>query len=161
MSFFKRFFNREKEEDLDKGLEKTKEGFLGKIARAVAGKTTVDEEVLDELEAILIASDVGLDTTVKIIDRIEARVAKDKYVNADELNFILKDEIVDLLAENNTVEAEDFNIPLSIGRPYVMLVVGVNGVGKTTTIGKLAHQLTKQDYRVVFRCSRYFSCGGC
>ena len=101
MSFFNRFFNKEKEEDLDKGLEKTKEGFFGKIARAVAGKTTVDEEVLDELESILISSDVGLDTTVKIIDRIEARVAKDKYVNTDELNFILKDEIVDLLAEKD------------------------------------------------------------
>jgi fused signal recognition particle receptor len=156
MSFFSRFFNKEKEEDLDKGLEKTKEGFFGKIARAVAGKTTVDEEVLDELESILISSDVGLDTTVKIIDRIEARVAKDKYVNTDELNFILKDEIVDLLAENNTVEVEDFNIPLSIGRPYVMLVVGVNGVGKTTTIGKLAHQLTKQDYRVVLGAADTF-----
>ena len=156
MSFFSRFFNKEKEEDLDKGLEKTKEGFFGKIARAVAGKTTVDEEVLDELESILISSDVGLDTTVKIIDRIEARVAKDKYVNTDELNFILKDEIVDLLAENNTEEVEDFNIPLSIGRPYVMLVVGVNGVGKTTTIGKLAHQLTKQDYRVVLGAADTF-----
>ncbi len=156
MSFFSRFFNKEKEEDLDKGLEKTKEGFFGKIARAVAGKTTVDEEVLDELESILISSDVGLDTTVKIIDRIEARVAKDKYVNTDELNFILKDEIVDLLAENNTEEAEDFNIPLSMGRPYVMLVVGVNGVGKTTTIGKLAHQLTKQDYRVVLGAADTF-----
>lgn len=156
MSFFSRFFNKEKEEDLDKGLEKTKEGFFGKIARAVAGKTTVDEEVLDELESILISSDVGLDTTVKIIDRIEARVAKDKYVNTDELNFILKDEIVDLLAENNTEEVEDFNIPLSMGRPYVMLVVGVNGVGKTTTIGKLAHQLTKQDYRVVLGAADTF-----
>ena len=156
MSFFSRFFNKEKEEDLDKGLEKTKEGFFGKIARAVAGKTTVDEEVLDELESILISSDVGLDTTVKIIERIEARVAKDKYVNTDELNFILKDEIVDLLAENNTEEAEDFNIPLSMGRPYVMLVVGVNGVGKTTTIGKLAHQLTKQDYRVVLGAADTF-----
>ena len=156
MSFFNRFFSKEKEEDLDKGLEKTKEGFFGKIARAVAGKTTVDEEVLDELESILISSDVGLDTTVKIIDRIEARVAKDKYVNTDELNFILKDEIVDLLAENNTLEAEDFNIPLSMGRPYVMLVVGVNGVGKTTTIGKLAHQLTKQDYRVVLGAADTF-----
>ncbi len=156
MSFFSRFFNKEKEEDLDKGLEKTKEGFFGKIARAVAGKTTVDEEVLDELESILISSDVGLDTTVKIIVRLEARVAKDKYVNADELNFILKDEIVDLLAENNTEEVEDFNIPLSMGRPYVMLVVGVNGVGKTTTIGKLAHQLTKQDYRVVLGAADTF-----
>jgi fused signal recognition particle receptor len=157
MSFFSRFFNREKEEDLNKGLEKTKEGFFGKIARAVAGKASVDEEVLDELEGILISSDVGLETTIKIIDRIEKRVARDKYVNTDELNFILKDEIVDLLAENNIEEADDFNLPLEkTGRPYVMLVVGVNGVGKTTTIGKLAHQLTKQDYRVVLGAADTF-----
>ncbi len=150
MSFFKKFFSRDKEEDLDKGLEKTKEGLFGKISRAIAGKTTVDEDVLDELEGILIASDVGLDTTIKIINRIQERVKKDKYVNTDELNFILKDEIVDLLSEQNTEEPESFDLPLSkTGRPYVMLVVGVNGVGKTTTIGKLAHQLTKNDYRVV------------
>ncbi len=122
MSFFKRFFNREKEEDLDKGLEKTKESFFGKIARAVAGKSKVDEEVLDELESILISSDVGLDTTVKIIKRIENRIARDKYVTTDELNFVLKDEIVRLLAENNVSEAEDFEIP-SAARPYVLLVV--------------------------------------
>ena len=150
MSFFNKFFNREKEQDLDKGLEKTKEGLFGKISRAIAGKSEVDEEVLDELESILIASDVGLETTVKIIERIEARVKRDKYINTDELNFILKNEIVNLLSENNTAEAEDFDIPLlATGRPYVMLVVGVNGVGKTTTIGKLAHQLTQRDYRVV------------
>jgi fused signal recognition particle receptor len=157
MSFFSKFFNKEKEEDLDKGLEKTKEGFFGKIARAVAGKTEVDEEVLDELESILISSDVGLDTTVKIIKRIEERVKKDKFVNTDELNFILRDEIVDLLAENNIEEPEAFDLPIhKTGRPFVMLVVGVNGVGKTTTIGKLAHQLTKQDYRVVLGAADTF-----
>jgi fused signal recognition particle receptor len=157
MSFFSRFFNKEKEEDLDKGLEKTKEGFFGKIARAVSGKTEVDEEVLDELESILISSDVGLDTTVKIIKRIEERVKKDKFINTDELNFILRDEIVDLLAENNIEEPEAFDLPIhKTGRPFVMLVVGVNGVGKTTTIGKLAHQLTKQDYRVVLGAADTF-----
>jgi fused signal recognition particle receptor len=157
MSFFSRFFNKEKEEDLDKGLEKTKEGFFGKIARAVSGKTEVDEEVLDELESILISSDVGLDTTVKIIKRIEERVKKDKFINTDELNFILRDEIVDLLAENNVEEPEHFDLPIhKTGRPFVMLVVGVNGVGKTTTIGKLAHQLTKQDYRVVLGAADTF-----
>ena len=157
MSFFNKFFNREKEQDLDKGLEKTKEGLFGKISRAIAGKSEVDEEVLDELESILIASDVGLETTVKIIERIEARVKRDKYVNTDELNFILKNEIVNLLSENNTTEAEDFDIPLlATGRPYVMLVVGVNGVGKTTTIGKLAHQLTQRDYRVVIGAADTF-----
>ncbi len=157
MSFFNKFFNREKEQDLDKGLEKTKEGLFGKISRAIAGKSEVDEEVLDELESILIASDVGLETTVKIIERIEARVKRDKYINTDELNFILKNEIVNLLSENNTAEAEDFDIPLlATGRPYVMLVVGVNGVGKTTTIGKLAHQLTQRDYRVVIGAADTF-----
>jgi fused signal recognition particle receptor len=157
MSFFSRFFNKEKEEDLDKGLEKTKEGFFGKIARAVTGKTEVDEGVLDELESILISSDVGLDTTVKIIKRIEDRVKRDKFINTDELNFILRDEIVDLLAENNVEEPEHFDLPLQkTGRPFVMLVVGVNGVGKTTTIGKLAHQLTKQDYRVVLGAADTF-----
>lgn len=157
MSFFSRFFNKEKEEDLDKGLEKTKEGFFGKIARAVSGKAEVDEEVLDELESILISSDVGLDTTVKIIKRIEERVKRDKFINTDELNFILRDEIVDLLAENNIEEPEAFDLPIhKTGRPFVMLVVGVNGVGKTTTIGKLAHQLTKQDYRVVLGAADTF-----
>lgn len=157
MSFFSRFFNKDKEKDLDKGLEKTKEGFFGKIARAVAGKTTVDEEVLDELEGILISSDVGLDTTVKIIKRIEERVARDKYVGTEELNFILKDEIVALLSENNIEEAEDFNVPIAkTGKPYIMLVVGVNGVGKTTTIGKLAYQLKKQNYKVVLGAADTF-----
>jgi fused signal recognition particle receptor len=155
MGFFDKFFKKDKEEDLDKGLEKTKEGFFGKLTRAVAGKTQVDEEILDELESILISSDVGLDTTVKIIERIENRVKRDKYVNTDELDFILKDEIVQLLSENNIAEAEDFDVPLQ-GRPYVLLVVGVNGVGKTTTIGKLAYQLTMRDYRVVIGAADTF-----
>ncbi len=157
MSFFSRFFSKDKEHDLDKGLEKTKEGFFGKITRAIAGKSTVDEDVLDELESILISSDVGLETTVKIIARIQERVKRDKYVNTSELNFILRDEIVDLLAENNIEEPDSFDLPIAkTGRPYVMLVVGVNGVGKTTTIGKLAHQLTKQDYRVVLGAADTF-----
>jgi fused signal recognition particle receptor len=140
MSFFKKFFNKEKEEELDKGLEKTKTNFFTKISKAIAGKTTIDIEVLDELEGVLIASDVGLDTTIKIIERIEARVARDKYANTGQLNEMLRDEIVQLLAENNTKDTEDFNPPADIKMPYVMLVVGVNGVGKTTTIGKLAYQ---------------------
>jgi fused signal recognition particle receptor len=148
MSFFKKFFNKEKKEDLDKGLEKTKSSFLGKLSRAVAGKSTVDDEVLDELEQILISSDVGLDTTVKIIERIEERVAQDKYMNTAELNEILRDEIVRLLAENNTEDVEDFTVP-SDKKPYILLVVGVNGVGKTTTIGKLAHQFKQQGKKVV------------
>lgn len=157
MSFFNKFFNREKEQDLEKGLEKTKEGLFGKISRAIAGKSEVDEEVLDELESILISSDVGLETTIKIIQRIQERVKRDKYVNTDELNFILKNEIVNLLSENNTAEVEDFDIPLlATGRPYVLLVVGVNGVGKTTTIGKLAYQLTQRDYRVVIGAADTF-----
>lgn len=155
MGFFDKFFNREKKEDLDKGLEKTKESFFGKITRAVAGKSTVDEEVLDELEAALISADVGLDTTVKIIERIEARVARDKYVNTDELNNLLRDEIVQLLAENNTEDAEDFDIPPG-KKPYVLLVIGVNGVGKTTTIGKLAAQFKQKGYKVVLGAADTF-----
>ncbi len=148
MSFFSKFFNSEKKEDLNKGLEKTKTSFLGKLTKAVAGKATVDEEVLDELENILIASDVGLNTTVKIIKRIEDRVAKDKYMNTNELNEILRDEIVQLLAENNTQDVEDFSLPAE-PRPYIILVVGVNGVGKTTTIGKLANQFKQQGKKVL------------
>lgn len=155
MGFFDKFFNREKKEDLDKGLEKTKESFFGKITRAVAGKSTVDEEVLDELEAALISADVGLETTVKIIERIEARVARDKYVNTEELNALLRDEIVQLLAENNTVDAEDFDIPEG-KKPYVLLVIGVNGVGKTTTIGKLAAQYQEKGYKVVLGAADTF-----
>ncbi len=148
MSFFKKLFTREKKEELDQGLEKTKTGIFSKISRAIAGKDKIDVEVLDELENILISSDVGLDTTVKIIERIEARVAKDKYVGTSELNSILRNEIVMMLAENEKEELEDW-LPPSAKMPYILLVVGVNGVGKTTTIGKLAHQLTKQGKKVV------------
>ena len=127
---------------MDKGLSKTKESVFGKIARAIAGKSKVDDEVLDNLEEVLITSDVGVETTLKIIKRIEKRVAQDKYVNTDELNGILREEIAALLTENNTVDAESFNIPEGKA-PYVIMVVGVNGVGKTTTIGKLAYQFKK------------------
>lgn len=155
MGFFDKFFNREKKEDLDKGLEKTKEGFFGKITRAIAGKSTVDDEVLDELESILISSDVSLETTVKIIERIQARVARDKYVNTSELNDILRDEIVQMLAENNTTEVDDFAPPAG-KKPYVLLVIGVNGVGKTTTIGKLAWQYKQMGYKVVMGAADTF-----
>lgn len=155
MSFFSKFFNKEKKEDLDKGLEKTKSSFLGKIGKAIAGKTTVDEEVLDELESILISSDVGLDTTVKIIERIEARVARDKYLSTSELNEILRDEIVQLLAENNTKDLESYSLPTT-DSPAIILVVGVNGVGKTTTIGKIAHQYKKQGLNVVMGAADTF-----
>lgn len=148
MSFFSKFFSSEKKQDLDKGLEKTKTSFLGKLTKAIAGKATVDEEVLDELENILIASDVGLNTTVKIIERIEARVSRDKYLNTNELNEILRDEIVQLLAENNTQDVEDFTLPDS-PKPQIIMVVGVNGVGKTTTIGKLANQYQLQGKKVL------------
>lgn len=155
MSFFKKFFSKEKEQDLDKGLEKTKSNFFDKLSRAVAGKSKVDEEVLDELEHILISSDVGLDTTVKIIERIEQRVAKDKFVSTSELDFILKDEIVQLLAENESEQIEDFALN-SNHKPYVIMVVGVNGVGKTTTIGKLANQYKKQGKKVLLGAADTF-----
>jgi len=148
MSFFSKFFTKEIKADLDEGLEKTKSSFFDKINKAIAGKDQVDEQILDELENILITADVGLETTVKIIKRIEARVAKDKYVNTIELNRILRDEIIDLLSENNTVDVEDYELPEG-PRPHVMLVVGVNGVGKTTTIGKIAFQHTIRDKKVV------------
>jgi fused signal recognition particle receptor len=149
MSFFKKLFTKEKKEDLDKGLEKTKTNFFDKIARAVAGKDKVDDEVLDNLEEVLISSDVGLDTTIKIIKRIEARVAKDKYVTTNELNETLRDEIVQLLGENNTTDVVDgFAIPKDT-KPYILLVVGVNGVGKTTTIGKIANQYKLQGKKVL------------
>lgn len=148
MSFFKKFFSREKEQELDKGIEKTKSSFFQRISKAVAGKSEVDIETLDELEAALISSDVGLETTIKIIDRLEARVARDKYINTEELNTILRDEISEILSENNTEDVQDFNPPTE-HQPYIMLVVGVNGVGKTTTIGKLAHQYTKLGKKVV------------
>ena len=136
------FFSKEKKETLDKGLSKTKEGIFGKIARAVAGKKKVDDEVLDNLEEVLVTSDVGVETTLNIIKRIEARVAKDKYVNTAELNNILREEIAELLIDNNTADLEDFSVPEN-KKPYVIMVVGVNGVGKTTTIGKLAYQYKK------------------
>ena len=155
MSFFNKFFTKNKEEELDKGLEKTKSSFFGKLSRAVAGKSTVDDEVLDELEQVLISSDVGLDTTIKIIERIEDRVSRDKYLNTSELNNILRDEIVQLLAENNTEDIEDFIIPAD-KKPYIILVVGVNGVGKTTTIGKLAHQFRLKGKSVVLGAADTF-----
>ena len=140
-------FNRDKKETLDKGLEKTKQSVFTKIARAVAGKSKVDEDVLDNLEEVLITSDVGVDTTLKIIKRIEERVARDKYVSVSELNAILRDEIAALLTENNSVDNENWELP-SDHTPYVILVVGVNGVGKTTTIGKLAYQFKKAGKKV-------------
>ena len=148
MSFFKKFFSKEKEQELEQGLEKTKSSLFQKISKAVAGKAKVDVEVLDELESALISSDVGLDTTIKIIERIEARVAREKYLNVAELNSILKEEISGLLTENNTVDLEDFILPEG-KKPYVLLVVGVNGVGKTTTIGKLAYQYKQKGYSVL------------
>ena len=132
-------FNKKKKETLDKGLEKTKESVFSKLTRAVAGKSKVDDEVLDNLEEVLITSDVGVDTTLKVIERIEERVARDKYVSTSELNGILREEIASLLAENNTDDNDSWELP-SDHKPYVILVVGVNGVGKTTTIGKLAYQ---------------------
>lgn len=140
-------FNKSKKETLDKGLEKTKQSFFSKIARAVAGKSKVDDDVLDNLEEVLITSDVGVDTTLKIISRIEERVARDKYVSVSELNSILRDEIAALLTENNSIDNENWDLP-SDHAPYVILVVGVNGVGKTTTIGKLAYQFKKAGKKV-------------
>lgn len=141
------FFNKAKKETLDEGLAKTKESVFSKITRAVAGKSKVDDEVLDNLEEVLITSDVGVETTLRIIERIEKRVARDKYVGTSELNNILKDEIAGLLSENNPDMPMDFDSPLPT-TPYVIMVVGVNGVGKTTTIGKLAHQFTKAGKKV-------------
>lgn len=133
------FFSRQKKENLDKGLEKTKENMFSKLSRIVVGKSKVDDDVLDDLEEVLITSDVGVDTTLKVIRRIEERVAKDKYINTSELTSILRDEIARLLTENNTTDDTEFSVPEG-KKPYVMMVVGVNGVGKTTTIGKLANQ---------------------
>ena len=141
MGFFS-FFSKDKKETLDKGLSKTKESVFGKIARAVAGKSKVDDEVLDNLEEVLITSDVGVETTLNIIQRIEKRAALEKYMNAQELNTILRDEIAALLTENNSDDVDDFEAPIE-KKPYVIMVVGVNGVGKTTTIGKLAYQFKK------------------
>jgi fused signal recognition particle receptor len=149
------FFSKDKKESLDQGLAKTKESFFSKITKAIVGKSTVDAEVLDNLEEILITSDVGVNTTLKIIERIEARVARDKYVNTSDLNAILKSEIAALLAENNTTDAVDFTVPEG-KKPYVIMVVGVNGVGKTTTIGKLAHQFKKAGKKVLLGAADTF-----
>ncbi len=148
MSFFKRFFTQEKKEDLDQGLEKTKTSLFGQLSKAVAGKSSVDEEVLDQLESILIASDVGLDTTVKIIKRLEERVKQDKFVNAAELNRMLHHEVVRLMSDASTADYDGYELP-SETTPAVILVVGVNGVGKTTTIGKLSNQFRLQGKRVL------------
>ena len=147
MSFFKNIFSKEKKETLDKGLEKTNTNFLSKLGKAVAGKSKVDDDVLDNLEEVLVSSDVGVTTTIKIIDRIEARVSKDKYLGTEELNSILREEIAGLLSETNSGDATDFSVPAK--KPYVIMVVGVNGVGKTTTIGKLAYQFKKKGLKVV------------
>ena len=148
MSFFKKIFSKEKKEKLDEGLEKSKTDFFGKLSKAVAGKSKVDESVLDDLEEILVSSDVGVSTTIKIIDRIEERVAKDKYLGTDELNLILREEIAGLLSESENGELESLELPEG-KKPYVIMVVGVNGVGKTTTIGKLAHQFKLKGKKVV------------
>ncbi len=140
-------FNKKNKETLDKGLEKTKESVFGKLTRAVAGKSKIDDDVLDNLEEVLITSDVGVETTLKIIHRIEERVARDKYVSTTELNTILREEIMALMAENNALDNDNWELP-SDHKPYVILVVGVNGVGKTTTIGKLAHQFKKAGKKV-------------
>jgi len=144
----------EAQEALDKGLEKTKEGFFSKITKAVVGKSTIDDDVLDNLEEVLVTSDVGVTTTLKIVDRIQQRVARDKYVGTDELNRLLKEEIQDLLAENNSNDFENFEY--GNHKPYVIMVVGVNGVGKTTTIGKLAHQLKEAGNKVVLGAADTF-----
>lgn len=155
LKIFKNIFSKDKKETLDKGLEKSKSSFFEKLGKAVAGKSKVDDDVLDNLEEVLIASDVGVNTTLKIIDRIEARVAKDKYLGANELNTILREEIAGLLSETKSGEETDFNIPKD-KKPYVMMVVGVNGAGKTTTIGKLSSQLTKKGYKVVLGAADTF-----
>lgn len=155
MSFFKRLFSSEKKETLDKGLEKSKESFFDKLSKAVAGKSKVDDDVLDNLEDILITSDVGVNTTLKIINRIEKRVAEDKYLGTDELNKILREEISGLLSETKSGEATEFDVPKD-KKPYVIMVVGVNGVGKTTTIGKLAYQFKKAGHNVVLGAADTF-----
>lgn len=155
MSLFKKIFTSQKKESLDKGLEKTKTSFLSKLSKAVAGKSKVDDDVLDKLEEVLVTSDVGVATTLKIIERIEARVARDKYMGTEELNGILREEIAGLLSETHAGLEEEFNVPKN-NKPYVIMVVGVNGVGKTTTIGKLAYQLKKQGFKVVLGAADTF-----
>ena len=155
MSFFKKIFSSEKKATLDKGLEKSKSSFFEKLGKAVAGKSKVDDSVLDNLEEVLVSSDVGVETTLKIIDRIEARVAKDKYLGTEELNLILREEIAGLLSEINSGNDSEFSLA-SNHKPYVIMVVGVNGAGKTTTIGKLAHQFKKQGHKVVLGAADTF-----
>lgn len=147
MGFFS-FFSKDKKEVLNQGLSKTKESVFGKIARAIVGKTQIDDEVLDNLEEVLVTSDVGVETTLKIIERIQARAARDKFMNTAELNALLKEEIAELLMENNSEDGSSFDFPTTPGAPYVIMVVGVNGVGKTTTIGKLAYQFKKAGKKV-------------
>lgn len=155
MGFFSKIFSKEEKESLDQGLNKTKESFFGKLSRAIAGKSTIDSDVLDNLEEILISGDVGVKTTVKIIERIEERVKRDKYVTTNELNSILKDEVSAVLEENKKNGLIDFTQPLTT-QPYVILVVGVNGVGKTTTIGKLAHQFKQGGKKVMLGAADTF-----
>lgn len=156
MGFFNKFFSKEKKETLDKGLDRTKQGLFSKITRAIAGKSKIDDDVLDNLEEVFITSDVGVDTTLKIIERIEARVARDKYVSSSELNKLLCEEICELLAENNNESAEeDFTVPKG-HHPHVIMVVGVNGVGKTTTIGKLAAQFKAAGNKVMLGAADTF-----
>ena len=154
MGFFK-FFSKEKKETLDKGLEKTKQGLFDKLKRAVAGRSKIDDDFLDNLEEVFITSDVGVETTLKIIDRLQKRAARDKYVSTSELNTLLRDEITEMLAENNNADTPDFSVP-SDKKPYVIMVVGVNGVGKTTTIGKLAYQFKKAGNKVVLGAADTF-----
>ncbi|HSI78909.1 MAG TPA: signal recognition particle-docking protein FtsY [Lunatimonas sp.] len=149
------FFSKEKKESLDKGLEKSSQNIFSKLGKAIVGKSKVDEDILDELEEILITSDVGVDTTIKVIRRIEERVGRDKYLNTAELDVILREEIAGLLEENNTEDLADFDLPEGIS-PYVIMVVGVNGVGKTTTIGKLAHQFKQAGKSVVLGAADTF-----
>lgn len=155
MSLFKKIFSKEKKETLDKGLEKSKSSFFEKLSKAVAGKSKVDDDVLDNLEEVLVSSDVGVNTTLKIISRIEERVANDKYFGTDELNRILREEIAGLLSEIDAGEATEFEVPAN-KKPYVIMVVGVNGVGKTTTIGKLAFQFKKAGKKVVLGAADTF-----
>ncbi|HTJ51264.1 MAG TPA: signal recognition particle-docking protein FtsY [Cyclobacteriaceae bacterium] len=155
MSIFSNLFSKEKKESLDKGLEKSKESLLSKLGKALVGKSTVDDEVLDNLEEILISSDVGVNTTLKIIERIQNRVARDKYLGTSQLDNILREEIASLLSENNTEDLKDFDLPAD-KKPYVIMVVGVNGVGKTTTIGKLSAQLKKKNKKVLLGAADTF-----
>lgn len=155
MAIFGNLFSKEKKETLDKGLEKSKDSFFGKLGKALVGKSTVDDEVLDNLEEILVSSDVGVATTLKIIDRIQQRVARDKYLGTSELDRILKEEIAGLLSENNTSDVDDFETPPD-KKPYVIMVVGVNGVGKTTTIGKLASQFKRKGKKVLLGAADTF-----